>query len=444
MGSLSKRSWMPGWAWYAVPGAALLLILWGLLAIYSTTHGVAAEHLSPILRANFERQLLWFVLALLLVGFVFLLPEEAYYQLAYPIYGVTLLLVAATVLWGREVNGAKSWLYFGPVGIQPGEFMKIGTLLAMARYLSGLRQRNTFVSFARLRPRAHWLQRYYPLMGRLRDGMLPVLLVLAPVILLIAQNDTGTALVFLILIPALLFGSGLSLGVTVSMIIPVLVLYLGLLDLRIATGVAIGGALLVGMLERDRRLVFFGVLFNGTALAGVFALPYLLKPHQVARLEAFVNPELDPRGAGWNVLQAQMAIGSGGIWGKGFLQGAHTQAGFVPAQSTDFILSVIGEEFGLVGTLSVLALYAVLLLGLLHMVERGGWFTRLVGIGVVSLLLVHIVINVGMNTGLMPVIGVPLPFVSYGGSALLTNMFLVALIMRLYREHQQRLRFRQL
>jgi len=430
--------------WYVVLASSLLLIAWGFVALYSITHGPAAEQLGSAVQDSFLRQLVWFGVGLGVVGGMFLIPEELYYRLAYPLYGFTLALLVATLLWGREVNGAKAWLYFGPIGMQPGEFMKIGTLLAMARYLSGLQHRSAFVSFSRFRPQPSRIQRYYPLLSRLTDGMPPVLFVLLPVVLLILQNDTGTALLFLIFIPALLFGSGLSVGITLAIISPVVVAYAGLIDLRAALLMALVSVIAIGVVEQERVVAVLSALFNGIALLGVFALPYLLKPHQVARLEAFANPELDPQGVGWNVLQAQMAIGSGGIWGKGFLQGAQTQAGFVPARSTDFVFAVIGEEFGLVGTVSVLVLYGGLLFGLLHMAERGGLFTRLLGIGVVSLFLAHVVINVGMNTGLMPVIGVPLPLISYGGSALVTNMALIALVARLYRAHQRQLRFRSL
>ncbi len=391
-----------------------LLVSCGLLAIYSATNGPASEFLLASVRDNFARQAMWAGITVLAVIGALLIPIRFYQKGAYWAYGVVLLLLVATLMFGREINGTTAWLVLGPVRLQVSEFAKVATLLAVAHMLSTQR----------------------PSTPQLRMALYGVGLILLPAILISLQNDTGTTLVFLSMIPVMLFWSGLPISIVALMISPALAGYLALVYLpaAIAYILLVSGAFLWG--TRDKLMAALAGVFNGgVVLALTVAITYIFKPYQVARVLSFTNPGAEEyrMGVGFHLVQSKAAIGSGGFSGRGFMEGTQTQGAYVPEQSTDFIFSVIGEEFGFIGAIFLLGLFALLLTRLVLIgTQVKHPFGTLFAAGVTGVFLVHIFINVGMATAILPVIGLPLPFVSYGGSALLAHSGMLAIVVALH------------
>lgn len=391
-----------------------LLVSCGLLAIYSATNGPASEFLLASVRDNFARQAMWAGITVLAVIGALLIPIRFYQKGAYWAYGVVLLLLVATLMFGREINGTTAWLVLGPVRLQVSEFAKVATLLAVAHMLSTQR----------------------PSTPQLRMALYGVGLILLPAILISLQNDTGTTLVFLSMIPVMLFWSGLPISIVALMISPALAGYLALVYLpaAIAYILLVSGAFLWG--TRDKLMAALAGVFNGgVVLALTVAITYIFKPYQVARVLSFTNPGAEEyrMGVGFHLVQSKAAIGSGGFSGRGFMEGTQTQGAYVPEQSTDFIFSVIGEEFGFIGAILLLGLFALLLTRLVLIgTQVKHPFGTLFAAGVTGVFLVHIFINVGMATAILPVIGLPLPFVSYGGSALLAHSGMLAIVVALH------------
>ena len=395
----------------------LTLVLWaaivcfGLVAIYSATHGPASEFLLLTVQNNFSRQLLWAGISFGVMLVILLLPARFFQTMAYPAYAMSMMLIVAALLFGREINGARSWLFIGPVSLQSSELAKVGTLLAIAHLFGSAREQAS-------------------VLGR---TFLGVGLLLLPAALIILQNDTGTALVFVGAAPFILFWSGIPLSIVAILVSPPIVGYLAVVHLptAIAFSVLFAIAMLFGTRQRSIAIASL-VVAGGTAGLASFALTKVLQPHQVARIVSFLDPEAYRFTSGFHVIQARAAIGSGGLTGKGFMQGTQTQMAFVPEQSTDFVFSVIGEEFGFIGSFGLLCLLGLLMvrLILLGMHSRHA-FPVLFAAGTVGILFVHVLINIGMTVGVMPVIGIPLPFVSYGGSALVANTSLLAIVLNL-------------
>jgi len=406
-------------AWYKNLDV-LSLVLWailvvvGLAAIYSTTHAPASEFLLDSVRQNFNRQLMWFGVSVVGVVIALLLPIRFYQQAAFPIYGLTILLLIAALLFGREINGAKSWLIIGSFQFQVSELAKVGTVLGVAQ-LIGLRRPKT--------------------MG-IQFALLLVGMIMLPATLIILQNDAGTALVFLGLIPIVLFWSGLDFSLLLLMVSPVIAGYLSIVYAPGAWAFAILFTAFMWFKTRDRKFAIASGLFTGGTVAiSWIAITSILQPHHVARILSFTNPGADEfrRNAGFHQVQSMAAIGSGATWGKGFMQGTQTQGAYVPEQSTDFVFSVIGEEFGFIGSLFVMIVFLMLLLRLLLLGSRMKHpFGVMAVAGTIGIYLIHIFINVGMATAILPVIGIPLPFISYGGTALLANSALLAIVLALY------------
>lgn len=395
-----------------------LVLLWvgliavGLVAIYSATQGPVAQFLPDYIQVNFAKQLIAFGIAILIIiGAQFVAPRT-FKEGSYIFYGFCLILMVLTLFFGKEVNGARSWLDIGPMNFQVSELMKVATVLAVANYLTS--QRNISAE-------------------NLRYALTAVILIAVPAILVVLQNDAGTAMVFFGLIPVMLFWSGLPYGVSLFMISPAIIGYLTIINWYWGLLAAIILTFAIFFIQRRNWLTFASFVFGIMVIIGIqVALTEVLQPHQRARIEAFTNPSFDPQGAGWNVIQAKTAIGSGGLYGKGFMEGTQTQLRFLPEQWTDFIFCVIGEEFGFIGASFVTLLFMALILKLLN--SAGGHkhpFAQMVIVGVTTIFFIHFFINVGSATGLLPVIGVPLPFVSYGGSALLTNTLMLAICLNL-------------
>jgi len=394
------------------------LLLWaglaaaGLVALYSTTHGPAVEYLSESVQDNFYRQLVWIGLSAVGIGILLLFPVRILRYAAYPAYAATLGLLVLSLVAGVEVHGTRAWLALGPLRLQVSELAKVGTVLAVAQLLS---------------------ERHTKATQDLSFALKAAALIVAPALLVILQNDLGTALVFFGLVPIMLFWSGLSLSVILLLVSPAIAGYLALISVPVALGFA---AVFTGALwwhSGQRYIAGLAATFTGGVTAVVsFVLAKILQPYQVKRLLSFTNPGAEEfrQGVGFHLVQSKVALRSGGLWGTGFMQGPQTQGAYVPEQTTDFIFSVIAEEFGLVGSLLVLGLLAALLLRLIKLgADVKHPFGSIVAAGAVGVYLVHIFINIGMVTGMLPVIGLPLPFLSYGGSAMLAHTALLGIVL---------------
>jgi rod shape determining protein RodA len=317
-----------------------------------------------------------------------------------------------TLFFGTEINGAKSWLRIGPLNLQSSEFMKVATILATAHYLTSRRDISA---------------------ENVRYALIAVVIILLPTTLIILQNDLGTALIFLTLIPVMLFWSGLPYGVSLFIISPAVIAYLSVIEWYFGIIATIILTLIIFIVQRRVWLSITSLITGLLTVSGIqLALTQLLQPHQIARIAAFTNPSFDPTGAGWNIIQAKTAIGSGGITGKGFLEGTQTQLKFLPEQWTDFIFCVIGEEFGFIGAAIVILTFLFLFVRLLNMAGNHKHpFAQLFIVGVTAIFFTHFFINVGSASALLPVIGLPLPFISYGGSAFIVNSIMLGICLNM-------------
>jgi len=395
-----------------------LLLIWaalacsGLVAIYSATQGPVSAFLPSYIQDNFSRQATWVVLSLVIIAMLQFVSPRSFQGLSYIFYALAIILMIITIFFGTEVSGSKSWLRLGPFNVQTAEIMKLATILAAANFLTS--QRNVTAQ-------------------NVKTAFVTLLLFLVPVILLLLQNEAGVAIIFLALLPFMLFWSGLPHAITLYVISPAIIAYISIISLTWGVVAAVVIAIIIFLLHKKR---WFAIVSIATGLLFVVAtevlLHQVLQPHQAARIEAFVNPDLDPRGSGWNIIQATTAIGSGGLTGKGFMEGTQTQLRFIPEQWTDFIFCVIGEEFGFVGTSLILLLFLMLFLRLLHLgFHHQQPFAQLFIVSVASVFFIHFAINIASATAIMPVIGLPLPFISYGGSAFLINSILLGICLNL-------------
>lgn len=349
---------------YPLAAVAVALGVFGLITVKSATLHAADGS------GDVTRQLVYLiigVIAMLVFAFV---DYHLWQRWALPIYLVNVLILAAVALAGHSAQGAQRWIGVGPIVFQPSEPAKLLTTLSIAAILAD--------------PRRNY--------RRLRDLWAPLAAVLPPTLLVLKQPDLGTALIFVIMLSAMLFFALPSLWNFVAY----------------ATGVVAAGA--------------FAVFTKS-----------VLKEYQRQRLLVFLHPQFDPQGAGWSLIQSKIAVGSGQLTGKGLYQGTQTQLGFVPAHATDFIFTVIGEELGFVGALLLLVLYAALFgLGMLAVTSARDKYGLLVAAGLVAMLLFQVLINVGMTVGIMPITGIPLPFISYGGSSLITCFMVVGVLLNIH------------
>lgn len=384
----------------------ILLFILGLAAIYSSTYSNA------IAQGNFQKQLIWGIIALIVFFITYSVPTNTFKQITFPSYFIAIFLLIVVLIIGERISGAKSWLAFSSFGFQPSEFAKLATIFMLSKYLS--RKDTDIDSFKHL-------------LYTLAIGILPIILILL-------EPDMGTAFVFIAMILTLLFWKGISLFAMFVVLSP------GFVALSSLFGIFyFFGALLfvLAMLFVFRKDIFFsGSIFAFNLACGFFA-DYVfnaLSPHQQKRIQAFIDPMTDPLGSGYNTIQAKVAIGSGGLLGKGFLEGNQTQLQFIPEQWTDFIYCVIGEEFGFIGAIITIAIFTFLFLRILKIAAGSkDEFLSLISIGILSVYFAHFLINIGMVVGIMPVIGLPLPFISYGGSSLVVNMIMLGILANIYR-----------
>lgn len=392
----------------------LALVSIGLLAIYSTTHGPASEYLLESVQRNFYRQLTWFGISILAFVVILMLPVRFFQKISYPVYVLMIGLLVAIVFVGTEVSGSRSWLSIGGLNLQGAEVAKIGAVLAVALLLSNRR----------------------PGVKGIRYGLGSVALLTIPAVIIVMQNEMGVAIIYLALVPIMLFWSGLPLSTVLLMVSPAVAGYLAIVHFPSAMVFAV--IFTLGMLwhTRERYIAALAAIFTaGVAVVESIAINTLFQPYQVARIVSFTNPEAEEyrMGVGFHLVQSKAAVGSGGLTGKGFMEGTQTQGAYIPEQSTDFVFTVIAEEWGFIGAFAILLLFGILLIRLVYIgTQVKHPFGAMVGAGVAGIFLIHLIINVGMVLALLPVIGIPLPFVSYGGSALLSNTIMLAIVLNLH------------
>ncbi len=392
----------------------IALCILGLLTIYSSVYDAGQDWMNQE-RGNAMKQLVFVGISWLCIIIILSLDARFFEGLA-PIFYLTFLFLSILVAFvGNEINGARAWFSIGGFGLQPGEFLKLGTILMIAFLL---REKST-----QLRSQS------------IKNTLFFV--VLFPVVSLLLQKDTGSALVYASFL-LVLYREGMSpllmqLGIW-ALILGVLTL---LFDEKISSGIVLGLSFLyVGLSSQRWKTLLRSLTYIIPSLLMIasveFAYENVLQPHQKKRIDVLLGKVDDVKGAGYNVHQSLIAIGSGGLLGKGYLEGTQTKFDFVPEQSTDFIFCTIGEEFGFVGSILLLLLYLFVLFRILHLSElQGNRFGRVYGYGVASVLFAHIVVNIGMTIGLLPVIGIPLPLLSYGGSSQIAFGLMIGIMLRL-------------
>jgi rod shape determining protein RodA len=453
--------------WFTI-GLFFLLVTLGWFNIYSAVF-TEEQQQGFDFGTRYGRQLIWVFASIVIMIFALVIDSKFYSSFGYLLYGLSILLLIAVLIFGTRINGAKSWFVIGSVRIQPAEFAKFATALALSKFLSVYNLKpekfKTFLFFSAI--------------------------IILPAILILLQNDTGSALVFVILFlvyfregmpsiymligllaMALFVLSLLYQNYIIVLILEVLAFLAFYISYRRIKDVAIGASVLVvsGLIiwylvnyfqpNLSKTYIILAALISSSVwfvikfykhklhgafiillvlyagIAYTYSVDYVfdnaLDDYQQRRIKVLLGIENDPFGAGYNVNQSMIAIGSGGPVGKGYLQGTQTKFKFVPEQSTDFIFCTVGEEWGFLGTTTVLGLFLLLLLRLIFLAERQkSKFSRIYGYSVASIIFFHLSINVGMTIGLAPVIGIPLPFFSYGGSSLWGFTFLLFIFLKL-------------
>ena len=391
---------------------ALTLIGW--IAIYAAVYN--EEHKSIFdFSQNYGKQLVFIGSSYLILTIILALDFRLYEGLSPFVYIGAMLLGITVIFFAREVNGARAWFEIGSFRLQPAEFMKLATAMMVSYYLS-----NTDVTLQKNKAK-----------------LVLATIILVPIAIIFLQHDTGSALVYFSFI-FVAYREGLSSIYLVAGAMAIFIVVMTLLfNEWIIASLLIGAATLYVLFARKLKPgIFKALLVLVPALLLVFSVNYafdeILEEHQRQRINVLLGKVEDFRGAGYNVHQSMIAIGSGGFFGKGFLQGTQTKFDFVPEQSTDFIFCTIGEEYGFVGSLILIVLYGMLLTRILEVAERQTTrFARVYGYSVASILFFHVFINIGMTIGLLPVIGIPLPFISYGGSSLWSFTILLGILIRL-------------
>jgi rod shape determining protein RodA len=445
----------------------LILVFLGWFNIYAAVYNPDNKSILDVSQ-QYGKQLIW-IGAALVIGFVILLIETNFYVFfAYIIYGFVVFLLILVLFVGKEINGAKSWFEIGGFTLQPSEFGKFATALALAKYLSSFGFK----------------------LQRVKSVVLIALIILTPAFFILLQNDTGSALVYFAFVLVLFreglsgvilfFGSLIALLFVLALVLSNMLLNIIMVSVALivlftlyprfkqfgrillifilSIGVFLGigemvptqyqqadffvagsftGAiitLIYSIRQKIRNYILVTIIFIGSLFFSI-SVDYafdMLEPHQQVRINELLGIESNPQGAGYHVNQSKIAIGSGGFLGKGYLNGTQTKFDFVPEQSTDFIFCTVGEEWGFVGTFILIALFLILFVRLVYLAERQrSGFSRIYGYSVAVILFFHFMVNIGMTIGIMPVIGIPLPFFSYGGSSLWSFTILLFIFIRL-------------
>jgi rod shape determining protein RodA len=392
----------------------LVLVAMGWFNIYAAVYN--DEHQSIFdTTQSYGMQLVWIVSSLVIGFMILVIDGEFFPKFAYVLYGAFIVLLLVVIVAGVEVKGSRSWIGVGSFRIQPAEFAKFATNLALAKFLSNINVKFELLS------------------TKLKAAAIFII----PALIIILQNETGSALVYgsfiLVLYREGLSGNILLIGVGMVVLFIAALLVDEWILLTILGVLAVGSFLFIRF-RRSNILAVLGLLIGASAY--VHSVDYtftnILEPHQKKRINVLLGKEIDPKGAGYNVNQSMIAIGSGGLLGKGYLNGTQTKYNYVPEQSTDFIFCTVGEEWGFLGSIIVLGLFVILLLRVIFLAERQrSPFTRIYGYGLASIIFLHVAINIGMTVGLAPVVGIPLPFFSYGGSSLWSFTVLTFIFIRL-------------
>lgn len=386
----------------------ILLVVLGAVSIYSAT-------VAPGMKVYFDRQIIFAVIGIATMILVAYLPQRIIQSSSYLFYAISILLLVGVIVMGKEVNGQKNWLVLGPITFQPSEFAKLSTIMAVAMYLA---QRGIRIT-------------------TFRDFSIVSLIVALPTALILLE-DFGTASVFLVVYFGILLWSGFDLYILFYVACLPILGILSFFDDTIYYSFAIVAT--IGMFLFRRRIVLTVVLvvsFFSINLVSDTIYGYL-QPHQKSRIDTFLNPDKDPRGKGYNVIQSIMAVGSGGLTGKGYMQGSQTQLKYIPKQWTDFIFCVPAEEFGFAGGMTVIGLLTMLIVRGISIATKAqnvesNRFASLVAAGISMMFFYHMVVNIGMAIGLFPVMGIPLPFMSAGGTSLVINLMMVGVLLNIYR-----------
>jgi rod shape determining protein RodA len=415
---------------WPIVGLYLALVIIGILSIFAAEYRGEDNIWQDIIHPskNYSRQIMWFGISLVLAAIIWLTDSKFFTATANLAYVGGLLLLLLVLGIGKDVKGSHSWLVIGGFQFQPAELTKLCTNLALAKYLSS--QETDFT--------------------KLRSRLIAAAIALIPAAIIILQDETGLALVYFSFF-LVMYREGLP-GILLVIAFSGIVLVLSalLIDKTVLFSIFTVITVLVIYFSRreiKRKKSRLAVILGVYAFCGffvMFVVPFVftkvLKDYQVRRIEVMLGKENDPK-ATYNTRQSMIAIGSGGIWGKGYLKGTQTRYDFVPEQSTDFIFCTIGEDFGFVGSIIFLAIYVALLFRIIFVAERQrSTFTRVYAYGVASIIFFHLAINIAMTIGLAPVIGIPLPLVSYGGSSLMTFTMLIFILLRLDADRQMVLR----
>lgn len=387
----------------------LLLTIGGFFAIYSATY--AAQ-----MNERFSQQLLFGSIGVAILIVMALVPVRWFSVAAYPIYALSLGLLIFVLFKGEVVYNQKNWIALpGGFHFQPSEIAKLGTIMALGKFLSGDRK-----------------------LTRTFDFAVACAIVVLPIALIMLEPDPGSSMIYVGLLFIVLLWAGTDLFFLLTIVGSAIVAVLSLFGkMPMLISVLSIGAMLFFFFRKNliTTAVAFMILI-GASFSADFIYNHMHE-YQRERIDLLLNPEMDPLGGGYNIIQTKMAIGSGGLVGKGYLQGTQTQLKFVPKQWTDFIMSVPAEEFGFIGAVVILLLYIFLIYRSLAIASSvRSKFSSVVAIGITGIWFLHVMVNIGMTIGLFPVVGIPLPFMSYGGSALITNMLMAGILMNLYRNRR--------
>ena len=391
----------------------IILVFFGFISIYSSQYSEELPFVS--LKNESFKQLIWILICLIIFFIIQIIEYRFIFDLAVPLYFLSIILLVLVLLFGQEVKSSVSWFNFFGLKFQPSEFGKFSTALILAKVFDSSNLK----------------------VDSVKSLIKVSTLILIPFILILFQGDTGTALVYFSFFLVLL-REGLSLKFFFIALSFIVIFMMGIILEKtiLYTIFTILFLIIVGLSIKDFKRIINSSIFFVLVILVIngqdFLMNNVLKPHQKKRIESLINPNADPLGAGWNVTQSKIAIGSGSFLGKGYMEGSQTSFNFVPFQSTDFIFSVIGEEFGYLGSMIFIILYFIFLYRILILAEnQKDKFARVFGYSVFSIIFFHFFVNISMTLGLFPVVGIPLPFVSYGGSSLLSFSLLIFIFLKL-------------
>jgi rod shape determining protein RodA len=405
---IEKIDWIPVLVYFA-------LVIMGWFNIYAAVYDGQSDKSIVDFSINSGMQLLWIGTAIFLITMIMVADFRLFENLSIILYIICLVLLLITPFVGKEVNGQVLSIGFGSFRIQPGEFAKFATALALAKFM----ERPTFD------------------LSKIKYQLQAFLILFIPIALILMQPDTGTAMVFFSML-IMFYREGLpqSYYVVGISFLTLTLLALGIENnFYLAIGITMVTGILIFLGKKSWQRIFVFSVMGIAMIAYTYSIDFVvskLPEHQRNRVMVLFNPDLDPLGVGWNVTQSKIAIGSGGFTGKGYLEGTQTKFDFVPEQVTDFIFCTLGEEFGWIGSFVVISLFTLLLYRLVIMAERQKTrFSRIYGYCVISILFFHFMVNIAMTIGLFPVVGIPLPFFSYGGSSLWSFTILLFIFIKI-------------